>query len=1480
MGLLAAVRTPLFSLGLLLAVSGCGGDARDAVQTFATAESVRPGVRIGDDVLSGRRRLVAGDHVKTDETGRASVTLDGGALVILAGRADLAITPDGAKLLAGRVWIDVEDGSSLALETEKGDLTARGAGIGVDASGVRTVVYVAQGEALARAGGSRALVRAGQSAVLSGGAARITNEALWDDWTGGLAVPGPRETGAEGVGEIAARLPGQEGEARWPLAIRNLDVRVRIAGDLAVTEVDQTFFNPASETVEGLYRIRTPEGAILQRFAVDRAGELVESVVKEQALARQQYQEQVYAGSTEDPALLEWEAPDLYRARIYPIEAGASRRIVIRYAQWIGRAGDVRTYRYPIGRGPRMQEMSIAVDLSDAGAKEIRANQGARVTRDEVSLYRSDFAPQADFWVDIVGETRSSSAARGFRAEHVAPLTMEHQPDTDEADYFFTQLFPMPEHVETPESLDVVLLVDLSAGTDATRLELARQFVEVVLRHLDERDRLSVVAADLGMHSIAGRPTRLEPADDAHKEAILDALAREPAGGATDLGTALADAAALLDPARPGAVVYVGDATPTVGELDLPALLARLGRLPRPPRLYGVAIGSEARLDLLEGLVRGGGLALRVEGRKEAAESALRILSHLSRPVLSDLKVELGSGIDRIYPRGAASVVVGEPFDVVGRVRDEVPDEIVVKGKSAGHAFEQRIRIRTETLDDSGDLRLRWASERLRQLLAEGGGREAIAEVGTRYGLLTPFTSFYVPSATDLANDPALREMLELRRAEEARRSGAQSLAPYPTGTTAAYGCNAEDRSASGSERVAVDIPAPAPPPVAAVPPAQDADEANGRMGPTGGAVATTGSSAAQPEEPADRSVTMPGAAPPAPAEPAPVAASRPSAEAEEHARRPMRRAIGGGGGGDDPLEDFDGERAGGGSGEGTIGLGNLDTIGRGGGGGSGSGYGSGAGRMRTITRGGGGGSGIAVDGSRDLAEEILEANDTRAARERSESHDVGSWWSASLATAADDEDRFAAQTTSIVVVTTDDDDTPHAPQRCSPASRQPLRARTQLWRERLGANPGVDGALSVWRRARGGCEVPGWRDRRALLSLMLSSAGGATQMVALWHAFDGDPGTQAFLRREILGRVQSAEDLRIVHQGLGEIGGVDWTAVETLLGKAPDLQKKVAVARDLLRRWPDDGRLEVRLFSLFEEAGELREARRLAAAIREDEYADARARTLVGEFYLRQHDEAAAKRAWSEIVEFAPFDPYARRWLGDLYRAAGWYSEAERQYETLAKLTPDDEGVQILLAAAAAGAGKVDEALRLEGRVASGSEPGSAGGNARWALLWSGVRLAAMRKEARDAHDADRLAKLAQRSNRSGVLREAGAFRAVLTWSHPDAGLELWTSFPEAPIARPEDLGSEYGIESWNVERLWPGAMQVEVRQTAEPGLRTVKADLWLIWNEGKQNERIEHRVLDLGKTKRAVAFRIADGSAAEVASPWAPPLDNGGVL
>ncbi len=1455
------------------ALVGCGGGPDSVDATTATVRTVRGEVRVADALAGPLARAAAGDGITTGDAARAQVELDSGAGLLLD--ASSRVVPgaeDDLEIVAGRVYVEVPSGAALRLTVGALELHAGDAALSVT-TGQPGRILVVRGEVGYRTGDVRGTVRAGEELTLqSEGPPRVAPAVLWTDWTGGLARPGPTNASlGRGMGVLEARVPDELGVARWALTVRSLDVRVAIEGDLAITEVEQEFFNPASETVEGLYRASVPEGAVLQRFAVDREGTLVDGYVREQQQARAAYQAQVYRGSTDDPALLEWDAPGRYRARIYPIAPGEVRRIVIRYAEWLApaRPGGPRLYRYPIGSGegaPHVQEMSFVADLAHAGAARVRAGMGARVEGQAVVLRRSDFRPLGDLWLELLdGEAEDAEAQgqRAYRAVHEAP---ERAPDAraivheaDERDYWYLPLRLPPALTEAASrgGLDLVVVADVSAGTDRAHLELGRSVVESIAAHLGPQDRLSVVGADLALRPLGEGPeaSALGPVEPARVEAMLDALGRMPAGGATDLGRAVADAAALLDPARPGAVVYVGDGAPTVGELAGEGLMTHLGRLPHPVRLYAVGVGPEARLELLDTLTRGGGMALRVESRADAAGAVLRMLAHAARPLLSRVTVELGSGIDNAFPRRPVDVVEGEVLAIVGRVRGAPPSAVTVRGEVAGRPFEVRVPVATETRAERVDLRLRWAAERLAQLLLDGAGREEVAELGTRCGLITPFTSYYVPSARELRAMGRLARVLERPGLDGAEVVLARQRANSPSsrwlaaalGPLTLTGCSRSERAAPALESSSASEEA-------------RAVDQTAVPGPAGGDdVGGTAWRGPMPEESDEGGQGAPSPATAAPMAAAPVAPAPPPPSEPAGLAQQARELRGGAAfvdGEAGAMEGLAEATTGAPRPDGEIGLGGLGVMGHGsGGGGTGSGYGSGArapARSRRATNG--------IERTEDLPA------DGRADRRADP---------ASVAGPAGVTSRVTVTTQITTVVSTAT--TPsHARLRCSDASARPLEDRRALWRERLAATSWTGAMVDVYREAIRACEVPDWRARRALLQLMRAQAGSIARTIELVRML-GDASGRSYLRAEIFRSVRSPEDLRLVRAAFGLGAAFDATLVEQVLAQAATPEARLRALRRLVSQTPESFDLRLRLLEELEVQSRTAEMLRLAEALRADPLADPGVRTALGEMYLRLGRQDEARRAFSEIVEFSPLDELARRRLGDLYRAHGWFEDAYRQYETLAQIRPDDASVLLLLAQAAAGAGRTDEALRLEQRAMETAAPGSREGLARTAQLWSSVRFAKLRSAARASDDADALAGLLARMRRSGVLRDAGDLRVTLTWAHPDAQLALWAGHPGLAPSRPSDLAPELGLEAFDVAEQEDGTYRIEVRRDARDRLGELDAELTVVWGEGRPDERVEVVPLHFDPTVRVQSWTLR-GTELRAVEGRGPPDVAGG--
>ena len=121
-----------------------------------------------------------------------------------------------------------------------------------------------------------------------------------------------------------------------PLPISQLEIRyhhvdVTIEDQVAVTRIDQVFYNPNDWTVEGTYVFPIPHGAAVTNFILWIDGQAVEGQVLAADEARRTYEEIVR--QMQDPALLEYADRGALQARIFPIPPGGERRIELEYSE-------------------------------------------------------------------------------------------------------------------------------------------------------------------------------------------------------------------------------------------------------------------------------------------------------------------------------------------------------------------------------------------------------------------------------------------------------------------------------------------------------------------------------------------------------------------------------------------------------------------------------------------------------------------------------------------------------------------------------------------------------------------------------------------------------------------------------------------------------------------------------------------------------------------------------------------------------------------------------------------------------------------------------------------------------------------------------------------------------------------------------------------------------------------------------------------
>jgi hypothetical protein len=131
---------------------------------------------------------------------------------------------------------------------------------------------------------------------------------------------------------LIARPRGVElanAEGRRDLRIARLDVSTTLAGGLAQTTIEARFDNPTKVAMEGDFTLALPAGAVINGYALDIDGRMVDGVLTGKRQARLVYENRVRAGI--DPGLAEVTADNSFHTQVYPILPGQGRTIRLSY---------------------------------------------------------------------------------------------------------------------------------------------------------------------------------------------------------------------------------------------------------------------------------------------------------------------------------------------------------------------------------------------------------------------------------------------------------------------------------------------------------------------------------------------------------------------------------------------------------------------------------------------------------------------------------------------------------------------------------------------------------------------------------------------------------------------------------------------------------------------------------------------------------------------------------------------------------------------------------------------------------------------------------------------------------------------------------------------------------------------------------------------------------------------------------------------
>jgi Ca-activated chloride channel family protein len=557
-------------------------------------------------------------------------------------------------------------------------------------------------------------------------------------------------TWGRGQGIIIDRRP------HIPLArafeIREVTVDARVRDQVAEVQVSQTFHNPGSWELESEYLFPMPDDGAIQNFVLMVDGRELPGRLLPKEEARRIYEEVVR--SKRDPALLEYMGRGLFRTSVFPIPPGADRKVTLRYTQLLRRDRDVVEFTYPFGTqkftAKPIQRLSLtmSIDSRDPIKSLYSPSHDVEIRRSgdyqaNIRLVQHDITPTTDFRLVY---TLSDGA--------LGASVLSYRPSESDDGYFLLLASPKVRPPDArPQPKTVVFVLDRSGSMSGKKIEQARNALKFVLDNLRDDDLFNIVAYDDRVETY--KPELQRYSRDARSEAVRFVENIQP-GGSTNIDGALRTALGLLqDDSRPNYVLFLTDGLPTAGETRENAI-AENGRSANKAhaRLFAFGVGHDVNARLLDRLSGGnGGASEYVRPDEDIEAHVSRFYSKLTSPALTGISIEMAStDLNRTYPRDVPDLFEGGQLVWVGRYRQSGRTEVVVRGKVGGERQEFRFPAelagagRGTAYDFVERL---WAVRRvgfiIDQVDLHGKSRELVDELvalSTKYGILTPYTSF------------------------------------------------------------------------------------------------------------------------------------------------------------------------------------------------------------------------------------------------------------------------------------------------------------------------------------------------------------------------------------------------------------------------------------------------------------------------------------------------------------------------------------------------------------------------------------------------------------------------------------------------------------------------------------------------------------------------------------------------------------------
>ena len=500
-----------------------------------------------------------------------------------------------------------------------------------------------------------------------------------------------------------------------PMVLQDLSVDILVIGQTAVTTMEMTFYNPNSRVMEGEFQFPLANGQQVSRFALDINGKLREGVVVDKTAGRKAFEDIVRRGV--DPGLLEKTEGNNFKARVYPMPAKGTRRVLIAFEQELHERDGQDYYFLPITANTTLKNFKVRTEVVSRFVKadiqnslQLDFKQARNSYISEVSQQNFTLNQNIALTFPKIEKPQTISATKGNKTYCYGNIALATA---------------QPKNRPIPKEIGLLWDASHSAANRDRAKEFA--FLDAYFKALKN---VKVVLSSFNIRS--DKPLTFE-VKNGNWQVLKSHLESLPYDGATDGN-------AINFSLKADELLFFSDGIFNFGSKDF-SVKEVVKQAKTPITVVNAsAVANTQKMQYLANATGGSFIDLTTLTTEQALKAAQTVPFQLL-----DIEVKNGK-IANIFPQKGTAITKGN-FTLAGELQTKEATLVLSFGYPKNVILQKEIYLAAnpDASESEFDLLRRiWAEKQIAQLEREGAEQKQIDAVGREYGIVTEGNSLIV----------------------------------------------------------------------------------------------------------------------------------------------------------------------------------------------------------------------------------------------------------------------------------------------------------------------------------------------------------------------------------------------------------------------------------------------------------------------------------------------------------------------------------------------------------------------------------------------------------------------------------------------------------------------------------------------------------------------------------------------------------------